>query len=73
MVANDKSESQISHQGRKGVSFVMTLWLEPTETGGHPEWRWRVVEVRTGAQRYFRRLADLLAYVSEKAGVSPPS
>ncbi|MDO8751593.1 MAG: hypothetical protein Q7K03_10710 [Dehalococcoidia bacterium] len=53
-------------------SFVMTLWLEPRETPADPEWRWRVVEVPTGEQRYFRRLDDLLAYVSEKAGVPPP-
>ena len=54
-------ESQNAPQGRMGASFVMTLWLEPTEGGAQPEWRWRVVEVRTGAQRYFRRLADLMA------------
>lgn len=58
--------------GRRGISFVMTLWLEPTSRPGQPEWRWRVVEVPTGEQHYFLRVANLLAYVSERAGVPPP-
>ncbi len=58
--------------GRKGVSFVMTLWLEPTDSPGQPQWRWRVVEVATGEQHYFLWVANMLAYVSERAGVPPP-
>lgn len=59
--------------GRRSTSFVMTLWLEPTDRPDQPEWRWRVTEIQTGEQRYFRRLTDLLTYVSERAGVSPPT
>ncbi len=58
--------------GRKGVSFVMTLWLEPTDSPGQPQWRWRVVDAQKNQQVYFSKLADVLAYVSEQAGVSPP-
>lgn len=57
---------------RRSLSFVMTLWLEPMDPPGQAEWRWRVVQVLTGEQRYFRSLADLLAYVSDEAGVPPP-
>ena len=66
------SMNQHSHTMKKGMSFVITLWLEPTEADDQPEWRWRVTDVETGAQRYFRKLPDLLAYVSERSGVSPP-
>lgn len=59
--------------GCKGASFVMTLWLEPTGGGDQAEWRWKVVAVQTGEHRYFRRLSELLAYVSERAGASPPA
>ena len=67
----DNDMNQHTRTAKKGMSFVITLWLEPTE-GDQPEWRWRVTEMETGAQRYFRKLADMLAYVSERAGVSPP-
>lgn len=62
----DNSES------RRHLSFVIALWLEPREQPGEPEWRWRVVEVKTGKEAYFNRIKDLLAYVSHIAGVSPP-
>lgn len=54
------------------VSFVMVLWLEARDPPNKPEWRWRVVEIPTGERHYFLRVADLLAYVSERAGVPPP-
>lgn len=54
-------------------SFVITLWLEPTEGSQRSEWRWRVTEGPGGASRYFRRVSDLLAYVSERADVPPPT
>ncbi len=57
---------------RKAASFVIALWLESWDGAGSPEWRWRVVDVTTGERRYFRRLTDLLAYVSQRSGVSPP-
>ena len=53
-------------------SFVMVVWLESDGETAEPEWRWRVNHVKTGEQVYFRRLADVLAYVSEKAGAAPP-
>ncbi|MEE8443642.1 MAG: hypothetical protein V3S37_07825 [Dehalococcoidia bacterium] len=55
-----------------GPSFVMTLWLEPSSAQEEPEWRWRVLAAPTGDRRYFRRLCDILAYVSERAGLPPP-
>jgi len=54
------------------ASFVMVLWLEARDPPNEPEWRWRVVEIPTGERHYFLRIADLLAYVSERAGVPPP-
>ncbi len=56
-----------------GSTFVMTLWLEPRSVQEDPEWRWRVIQVQTGERRYFRRLSDLLAYVSNQTGVRPPA
>lgn len=56
----------------RGVSFVMTIWLEPQKAEAKPEWRWRVTHVQTGEQAYFRHLPDVLEYVSTKAGVPPP-
>lgn len=57
----------------RGSSFVMTLWLELSSGQKEPEWRWRVIQVQTGERRYFHRLSDLLAYVSEQTGVPPPA
>lgn len=54
------------------MSFVMTLWLEPQEMEADPEWRWRVVHVQSGEQVYFRRLADVLAFVSRCSAVQAP-
>lgn len=66
---NDSVEQETMRSGGTAVSFVMTLWLEPS---AEPEWRWRVTHVQSGHQRYFRRLEDVLAYVSAEAGVAPP-
>ncbi len=59
--------------GRAGTSFVITLWLEPTEEASRPEWRWKVTEGQSHGPRYFRSLSLLLAYVSERTGAPPPS
>ncbi|MFN3974468.1 MAG: hypothetical protein ACK4K2_04210 [Dehalococcoidia bacterium] len=61
--------------GRKsgGISFVIVLWLEPQQSTDAPQWRWRVTDVQSGNKAYFCRIADLLAYVSERAGVTPPA
>lgn len=63
----------VAHAGSQSetVSFVMRLWLE----GGRQEsgqWRWHVHHVQSGEERYFRKLADVLAFVAEKAGVAGP-
>ncbi len=54
------------------VSFVMVLWLEPQKGEVKPEWRWRVNHVQTGERASFRRLNDVLEYVSSKSGESAP-
>lgn len=53
-------------------SFVMTLWLEPSNSPERAEWRWRVVRTDTGERRYFRRLKDVVSYVSSETGVEGP-
>lgn len=58
--------------GQAGTSFVITLWLEPTDEAKRPEWRWRVAGGQHGEQRYFRSVADLLTYVSECTALPPP-
>ncbi len=55
------------------ISFVIRLWLEPQETHDPPEWRWHVRHVQGNSGAYFRRLADVLAYVESKVGVPPPA
>lgn len=57
----------------KSASFVIRLWLEPREKINEPEWRGHVTHVQTGEQIYFRRLYDLMQFVKEKSGVSPPT
>ena len=57
---------------RNRTSFVMTLWLERAEDTMAPQWRWRVRDVQANQETYFTRLADVLNYVSERAGVAPP-
>lgn len=58
--------------GGATTSFVITLWLEPTQDSARPEWRWRVTDGQSGEQRYFRWLTDLLGFVSERSAVPPP-
>ena len=55
----------------KSASFVMRLWLEPTDER-LPEWRWKVHHVQTGQERYFRSLADVLEFVAGCAEEAPP-
>lgn len=66
------SQEKLAKPATRRNSFVMTLWLEGAEDTAAPQWRWRVVDAQQ-QQVYFSKLADLLAYVSEQAGVSPPS
>lgn len=66
------AQGRRSVAGQVGTSFVITLWLEPSEEATRPEWRWRVTEGQHGEQRYFRSVADLLSYVSERTALPPP-
>ncbi len=66
------NESAGRGERKQDVTFIIVLWMESRELPGEPEWRWRVTEVQSGEEAYFQRMEDLLAYVSEKAGVSPP-
>jgi hypothetical protein len=58
--------------GAERRSFVLLLWLEPGAGRGAPEWRWRVRWVQTGEEACFRRTADVLAFIAERAGLPPP-
>lgn len=67
-----KAEVKSREPVTKSASFVMALWVEPGSPREAPEWRWRLIQVQSGERRYFRRLSDVLAYVSEQAGMAPP-
>ncbi len=82
-VVKDRNEKNITNDSRlpqdhapqratRSISFIMVLWLEGTEDTAAPQWRWRVIDAKTNKQVYFSNLADVLAYVSEQSGVSPP-
>lgn len=71
MRAKTDGEDGAPDRGRT-TSFVMTLWLEPPRTSDRAEWRWRVTHIQTGEQRYFRRLGDVLTYVSSSSGAPAP-
>lgn len=71
----DKSRPPRGQEPRPAArrsSFVMTLWLEGAEDTAVPQWRWRIIDAQKNQQVYFTKLADVLAFVSEQAGVSPP-
>ncbi|HJM52483.1 MAG TPA: hypothetical protein QGI07_00445 [Dehalococcoidia bacterium] len=53
----------------------MTLWLEGANAAAAPQWRWRVIDGQDASTgpTYFTKLSELLSYVSERAGVSPPT
>lgn len=53
----------------------MTLWLEGAKDAMTPQWRWRVIDTKDAntGPTYFTKLSELLSYVSERAGVSPPT
>ena len=53
-------------------SFVLTLWVEPRDTGADPEWRWKVSHVQTDQQAYFANVADVLSYVASQSGLPAP-
>jgi hypothetical protein len=53
----------------------MTLWLEGANDAMTPQWRWRVIDAQDASiePTYFTKLSELLSYVSERAGVTPPT
>lgn len=64
------TDSQVG--AKRGISFVIRLWLEPREIAGDPTWRWHVQHVQSGEEAHFARLADVLSYIEAKAGLAPP-
>ena len=58
---------------RRDASFVIRLWLETRKPGFPPEWRWHVIHVQSGHERYGYRLADLMDFIGDKSGAEPPS
>jgi hypothetical protein len=51
-------------------TFVVRIWEERRDVDGAPTtWRGRVDDVRTGARRYFARLEDMVAYLSQQSGM----
>ncbi|MCI0438077.1 MAG: hypothetical protein L0177_02975 [Chloroflexi bacterium] len=54
------------------VSFVLRLWLEPSESQQLPRWRWQVRHVQSSRIRYCGSLGDVLKFVSMCSGVAPP-
>ena len=64
-----------SGSSTRRASFVMTLWLEGANDATTPQWRWRVIDAQDASiePTYFTKLSELLSYVSERAGVSPPT
>ncbi len=54
-------EPQLGHDG---MTHVITAWLEGEQ------WRFQVKHVRSGDDRYFARLEDVAALLTERTGVS---
>lgn len=69
---SDSGAESALGSGSSGASFVMTVWLEPREGDGDPEWRWRVSHAQTGEEAHFRRLADVLTFIATQSGRTPP-
>lgn len=65
-------EGNGSATSRRDHSFVVVLWLEDGHAEQDAEWRWRVRCVHSGEEKCFRRVGDVLAYVSREAGAPPP-
>ncbi|MHB8621702.1 MAG: hypothetical protein ACYDAG_19415, partial [Chloroflexota bacterium] len=53
------------------VSFIIRLWLEAADQR-RPDWRWRVVHVQSGTERYGRNWEELSAFIGQRASVDPP-
>jgi hypothetical protein len=56
----------VSGEKNRSSSFVLRIWWE--EGGASPVWRGWVQHAASGDARYFRRLADLLAFVETHTG-----
>jgi len=56
----------VTKKQRRSNSFVLRVWWEE---GTQPDqWRGWVQHAATGATRYFRQVADLLAFIEARTG-----
>lgn len=55
------------------AAFVIVLWRESGGASGEPEWRWRVKAVKSGEEAWFRRIADVLAFITARSGGLGPA
>ena len=62
----------MSSLDERSHTFVVRIWEERRDVeDAAPTWRGRVDDVRTGERRYFTRLEDLVAYLSQESGMGP--
>ncbi|MCC6674614.1 MAG: hypothetical protein IT339_05420 [Thermomicrobiales bacterium] len=67
-----KGESARPNSSDQGVTFVIVLRFEPSDSRSDANWRWQVRLVETGATGHFWRLADVLAYIAAVSGTPGP-
>jgi hypothetical protein len=61
----------MSSLDERSHTFVVRIWEERRDVEDAPTtWRGRVDDVRTGVRRYFTRLEDLVAYMSQQSGMA---
>ena len=63
---------RMTDQKTRPVSFLITVWLEPQQVEAEPEWRWRVRPSQADQVTYFRRVADVLAFIASESGSTGP-
>jgi hypothetical protein len=62
----------MSSLDERSHTFVVRIWEERRDVeDALPTWRGRVDDVRTGVRRYFTKLEDLVAYLSQESGMEP--
>lgn len=60
----------MSSLDERSHTFVVRIWEERRDVPDAPStWRGRVDDVRSGVRRYFTRLEDLVAYLSNQSGM----
>lgn len=61
----------MSSLDERSHTFVVRIWEERRDVADAlPTWRGRVDDVRTGVRRYFTKLEDLVAYLSQQSGMA---